>query len=436
MSRSPHLHVLLACALVACGEEVTEQPQVEAELSTDADDALDQFDAEETGGRFRRRRQEAPAANSIEGLESIGYAAGSFEADGDAPGGVVGIDVERAHTGLNLYTSGHAAEAVLMDMQGRELHRWQRDFADVWPERVDELERGSAHFWRRVHLYENGDLLAIHSGLGLLRLDEHSEVVWKSELPAHHDMIVEDSGEIIVLLREASLQPEVHATEPVLEDFVARLDPQGNELWRHSLLQAVLDPRYAEVFQGRRRESGDIFHTNSLELVDEQLAERLPGVEPGHLLVCILQLRSLAILDPATGELSWCWRHQLGPLHDPLILPDGDLLVFQNRDPLSGEQRSHVLRLDPLQRTASDAFPRLAQRGFFSRTCGTLARWSDGNVLVTESDNGRAFELDQEGALVWEFHSPHRAGPRDQLVATLFDVVRLPADFPTGWLDD
>ena len=58
---------------------------------------------------------------------------------------------------------------------------------------------------------------------------------------------------------------------------------------------------------------------------------------------------------------------------------------------------------------------------------------SNGNTLIVESDAGRAFEVDRGGEIVWEYYNPHRAGPHGELIATLFDVVRLPEDFPTGW---
>ena len=32
--------------------------------------------------------------------------------------------------------------------------------------------------------------------------------------------------------------------------------------------------------------------------------------------------------------------------------------------------------------------------------------------------------------MVWEFYNPHRAGERGELVAVLFEMLRLPADFP------
>ena len=40
-----------------------------------------------------------------------------------------------------------------------------------------------------------------------------------------------------------------------------------------------------------------------------------------------------------------------------------------------------------------------------------------------------------DGTIVWEYVSPYRAGEDNELVATLFEVVRLPADFPLDWLE-
>jgi hypothetical protein len=58
----------------------------------------------------------------------------------------------------------------------------------------------------------------------------------------------------------------------------------------------------------------------------------------------------------------------------------------------------------------------------------------NGNTLITESCAGRAFEVSRNGTVVWEFFSPHRAGDRGELVAALFDVIRLPT-WP-AWLED
>ena len=49
---------------------------------------------------------------------------------------------------------------------------------------------------------------------------------------------------------------------------------------------------------------------------------------------------------------------------------------------------------------------------------------------------GRAFEVAADHTVVWEFLSPHRAGERGELIAMLFELVRLDADFPTDWAAD
>ena len=58
----------------------------------------------------------------------------------------------------------------------------------------------------------------------------------------------------------------------------------------------------------------------------------------------------------------------------------------------------------------------------------TSQRLPGGNVLVTESDNGRAFEITPDGDVVWDFYNPHRAGDDDEFIATLFEVLRLPVE--------
>jgi hypothetical protein len=71
-----------------------------------------------------------------------------------------------------------------------------------------------------------------------------------------------------------------------------------------------------------------------------------------------------------------------------------------------------------------------------SRSCGSVQRLPNGNTLITESDNGRAFEVTADKTIVWEYISPHRAGERDEYIATLFEMIRLPPGFPTGWRGD
>ena len=62
---------------------------------------------------------------------------------------------------------------------------------------------------------------------------------------------------------------------------------------------------------------------------------------------------------------------------------------------------------------------------FYSSTSGYNQRLANGNTLITESNNGRGFEVNHEGEVVWEYISPYRVGEEGNLVATLFQMFRI-----------
>ena len=224
--------------------------------------------------RFDRGLDEEQRA-MIERLEALGYESGSIDASTDREN-VTRYLPARCQAGLNLYSSGHASEALLVDMQGHVLHRWSYDFWKAWPDYPIERSLPQTSFWRRVHLYESGDLLAIHEGLGILKLDRDSNLIWASPIRAHHDVDVAPNGDVYVLSREARVVARIDAKRPILEDFVSVLDAAtGEERRRVSLLDALETSRWAELRARGDRKAGDIFHTNSLRVLDGSWAERL-----------------------------------------------------------------------------------------------------------------------------------------------------------------
>lgn len=386
-------------------------------------------------GRFRKFRTQRfdedlsdEQREMIEQLEAIGYATGSQDAG--AAMGVTRHDAERAFQGLNFYVSGHAAEARLIDMDGRELHLWSHDFWSTWPDYPIAQSHAMTAYWRRAHLYENGDILAVHEGLGLVKLDRDSNLLWAQPNRAHHDLHVTPEGDIWVLTREAHVVPWVHPETPTLEDFAVRLDADGKEQQRISLIDAFAGTGFERVIAEIEDSGGDVFHTNTLLVLDGR-AEH-PAFAQGNLLTYMLTVGVIAVVDPATGKVVWARKGFPQNRHDPKILESGNLLIFENMRK-KGES-SRVLEFESVSKELVWEYAGSEAEPFYSATCGTAERLPGGTTLVTESDGGRAFEVTPSGEIVWEFVSPHRAGPKDEFVATLFDVVRLPSDFPVDWV--
>lgn len=332
---------------------------------------------------------------------------------------IVESDPSAVSPGLNLYLSGHAAEAVLMDRKGQTVHRWRYPLRRLWPDLASDPEMARLEYWRRAWLFPNGDLLAIYEGLGIVKLDARSNVLWSRRGGFHHDLQVLEDGRIWLLDREGRLLPRINPQEGVLEDFVTVLSPEGKVVRRISVLQAFERSRFASLLE-RMEPAGDVFHTNTLEVLDGHHA----GFRKGNVLLSVLKLDALAVLDPEREEIVWArtgsWRRQ----HQPTFLDDGNLLLFDNRGP-EGE-RSRVIELDPRTLEVRWQF----DKNLFSKTLGSCQRLPNGNTLITESENGRALEVTRDGRVVWEFYNPNRAGERKELVAVLFEMLRLPEDFP------
>ncbi|MCA9509381.1 MAG: hypothetical protein KC560_01665 [Myxococcales bacterium] len=387
-------------------------------------------------GRYTRARAHpgwsAEQAELAAHLEALGYAQGVAPAR--ATTGVVLHDATRAQPGRNLVVDGHAAAAELVDMDGRVLHRWSRPIEDVFPEDAARTPEHSTH-WRRARVLANGDLFAIYEGIGVVALDRDSNVRWRRRNGAHHDLRVAPDGSVLVLTREARIVLDVDPDRPVLDESVERLDARGELVAQTSIFESFARSSWADVLAYRER--GDILHTNALVPLDGALERANPAFAAGRWLLSLRNASALAVLDPSQERVVWLAKGDWTGQHDPSALPDGRLLLFDNgstgvRHETDG--RSRILAVDPATADAEVVYEGGDAAPFFSATCGAVARLANGDTLVTETDAGRAFELAPDGAIVWEYYTPHRAGEDGEYIATLFEVQRLPEGFGDAWL--
>jgi hypothetical protein len=388
-------------------------------------------------GRWRSARAESEPKlteeqqRELERLESIGYLSGSQPATANS--GITLYDPERSAGGINFYTSGHFAGAVLMDMEGRVLHEWRYDFLEAWPDEIESTEVDGSEFWRWAYLFENGDVLAIFDGLGLIKVDRHSNLIWKRLGGEHHDLDVTEDGSIYVLTRKAHMVERVNPRMPVLEDFVTVLDADGNLVREVSVLRAFETSPFSSAPLARGYvPRGDLYHTNAVDVLDGRLADRIPAFREGNVLISMRTQSIIAVLDMDSEEIVWVASDLWLAQHDPKVLDNGNILVFDNKG-AKGESR--LVEFDPATREVVWTYEGDRSNSFFTQMCGANHRLANGNTIATESDFGRAIEVTPEGEIVWEFVNPHRAGKRNNLIATLFDVIRLEEDFPLDWLE-
>ena len=372
-------------------------------------------------GRWRRQPTAGMGGDPEEMARvlSLPYASGKLEATGVT--GVLRHDPDRAWNGLNLYVSGHGPEAILIDMNGTLVHRWRLSFEKAFPDKRPTSETG---FWRRAALVGDGGILAIFQGGGMIRLDRSSRLLWAHDEGFYNDFFVTPDGGIVAITKRALRVAEIHPTEPVLEDSIVMLGADGTLRRRISLLGALRGSPFYDLL-ALEGKSGDILHTNTVQVLDGSLAGVSPHFAAGNILFSLREPDTIGILDPATERVVWASRGPWQRQHEPVALPDGGILLFDNVGDARG---ARVLEITFPGGQIRWSYPAADHEPLWSPEAGTCARLPNGNTLITESERGRAIEVSPAGELLWEFRTPHRAGPSGELVASLLEVVRVPAD--------
>src|SRR5690606_7616654 len=89
-------------------------------------------------------------------------------------------------------------------------------------------------------------------------------------------------------------------------------------------------------------------HTNSVHVITEEEARVFPFGEAGQLLVSFREPSAIGVIDPEEEELVWAVKGYWSGQHDPHILADGRILMFDNKGNFARpEGRSRALEFDP-----------------------------------------------------------------------------------------
>lgn len=338
--------------------------------------------------------------------------------------------------------------AFMVDSCGQVVHTWSS--SEAQPDPGDDpptFLRG----WNHVEIGRDGQLFAIVPLGALLELDLSSRVVWRADVAAHHDLALADHGdiycltesprsirhrgrahtildnEITVLSRHGTVRHLISLYDVVLTDplIAARIDAVLSERWlafessdwpRDSTVRRD-DGEVADVkrllataeYDGPKRRAlrllrelpaspCDVLHTNTVELVVSHPGHRWRG---DNVLIAMRNLDTIAVLDLAARRVLWRWGSGLvsGP-HQPSVLPDGSVLVFDNG---AGLGRSRLLIVDPRDDAITWEYVASPAESFYCPVAGGCELLPDGTIVVSQSTTGRAFIVTRDREIVWDW---------------------------------
>jgi hypothetical protein len=347
------------------------------------------------------------------------------------------------HTFVTGYRDGQF-QAFLIDMRGTVEHAWRIAFSEAWPN-PSHLDAVPPDFDVSIHgaaLLPDGAVVMNFEGLGTVKVDRCSRVLWRVPARVHHAIDALPTGEFLVPAWRRMTQPgpglpgvRVGKEGWLWDDTILRIDAQGRVVAAISLLDRLLASGLEAVLYANAMDDPRLgyienpLHFNDVEVLREDMAAAFPLFAAGDILVSLRNLNLIAVLDRETFLVKWWMTGPFVRQHDPDFLPNGHLLVFDNRrgGPAREFGFSRILEIDPATRRVVWSYTGSEREPFYTNIRGKQQLLPNGNVLVTEAHAGRVFELARgpDGdRIAWEWVN----GVGDGLAGLVTQAERVGAD--------
>ena len=329
--------------------------------------------------------------------------------------GLIHYSPQQAYRGYTLVTNLNGHDTRLIDMEGRVCHAWHSgegiSYAYLLPGGNLLLRTGPAAEETSFLSRPERELLPrggrTVSG-AILELDWDSNVVWEYRYPfLHHDFERLPNGNTLVLTWER-LPDEVTRQvrggfesegdhRGMLGDTVREITPAGEVVYEWNSWEHLYFEEDRICFLEGREEWT---HQNTLNVTPE-----------GDLIVSFRQTDTVGIIDRATGKFRWKWGPgDISHQHNPTMLDNGRVLLFDNGPHKRGVTHSRVIEVDPDTSEIAWEYRGDPPISFYSYHISGAERQPNGNTLICEGAPGRIFEVTPGREIVWEYINPFMAG--------------------------
>ena len=335
----------------------------------------------------------------------------------------------------------------LMRRDGSMVARWPLSYLDIFGHQDINGRHPETDWNVDIHglrIHPNGDIVFNFEYFGTARLSRCGKVKWRLAQRTHHSLTFAEHGGYWVLKRE-TLPPGDQSLWPFLGpvevDLIEKLSDDGKVERRISIPKVINDSGLTylltstgQYFDKRYRSDREIVHANKVEELTTEMAAKFPSFAAGDLLVSIRTHNLLIVIDPRTERVKW---HQMGPYirqHDPVFDWDGTIKLFNNNVyffetdegqlPAAGHA-SNIASVDPATHEMRVVYGGRGDQYFVSTLRGRQQPLAGGGFMITESEGGRAFEVDASGRKVWEYINRYD----DKHVAEITEARLLDADY-------
>jgi hypothetical protein len=265
-------------------------------------------------------------------------------------------------------------------------------------------------------------------------VDWDGNVVWRGEVPYQsHDFFPMENGHI---LYPASSHPKAYLPD----DLTIK--------WRGGRPGTECEGKiHGEMVFEIDRDSKIVWEWNSYEHMDPETDDICPlenrnhfhgnavwKCRDGSVLLSLRYNNEVLKIDFPSGKILRRYgKGKVFHIHDCRELENGNILIFDN-----GAHRhtyelaySRSVEIDPKSDEIVWEYKADPPSDFYCPFMGANQRLPNSNTLITDSSNGRIFEVTKDGEIVWEYVSPFitYADRQNMYVAQIFRAHRYHRDY-------
>ena len=357
---------------------------------------------------------------------------------------LISFKAKSAYKGLNLITSvGIESKlfAQIISMQGQILHEWNIDWFKLWPKPShlpDEIipkEKPGTHIDGAI-LMPNGDIVFNFQYCGLIRLNPCGGIVWRLPYQTHHSINFDEQGHLWVSGRKhhkKSSPKYKNYKPPFEEETILEVSSDGKILQEISVMDLFIkNDLRGFLYMGPQSDwstktSGDTIHLNDVEPFPANLKEGFFSKE--DIMVSLRNVNTVFVFNRFNKRIKFLKNGYFVRQHDPDFIDGNTISVFDNNHiaPESNGHQSRILILSARESESQVYFSGSKIIPFYTVILGKHQWLPNGNLLITESMKGRAFEIDQKGEIVWEYLNIVENG----VVGIVEEAQRVPLEFST-----
>jgi hypothetical protein len=330
---------------------------------------------------------------------------------------------------------------------GVVIHQWMLDWFTIWPDatHIDPISIPHSKPGTGIHgtaITANGDLIFNFEYIGLVRMNACGEVLWRLPKLTHHALYIDENDHIWVPSRIYHDKPSPFFQNYPLtfyEDVILEVSPEGIVLQEISMLDLLIDNGYQGLLLMFANDQAKVVNKDSVHLNDVETfpSTMIEGIfSAGDVLVSLRDISTVIVFDQKNRKIKYISIGKVTRQHDPDFVDGKHISIFDNKkidfqkNPTQ-DLHSRIIILSAANGSISEHYVGTDQNPFYSEIRGKHQWLDNGNMLITESGAGRAFEITADGKIVWDYINIIEKG----YAGVIFQADRLPTGYSESFFE-